>query len=734
MKKISINHTLNQPEAIAFIKETLQTNPLLTRSELARFLCEKFNFLNARGDIQKESCLTSLSGLARRELIVLPECQTTHSGKWNPNRLGQPIPVSPDIPESVEQINTIDLLVVDSANKPLMQIYNELMCSEHPLGNKRIVGRQLRYLIKSEYGWLGAMAFSSSALYIEARDRWIGWQNDEIPENRDYVVNMSRFLIRNEIRCKNLATHVIGKSIKQLPLDYERLFGFKPMLIETFVDTEHYRGTCYKASNWLYVGQTKGRGRNDTSNENNKSIKDIYVYPLVKSFREQMGVAVSRPPEIKALKATEGQDLENWALQEFGESVLGDERLTDRLIKIASNKGKAPGESYLKAAGGNKYDIKAYYNFLNNERDTISFESILAPHATKTIQRMKGQKKVLVIQDTTDLNYSSIKTCEGLGFIGTNQTGVVSQGLKLHSSFVVNDSGIPLGILKAKCYAQKLEKVKKTKNERRRTPVCEKESYRWIEHYKESVKIAELLPETELINVMDREGDMYELLEEVMRTDNRVPVLMRAKHNRKVVDSDLKLFDFMREQRVNFELSVKIPPRREQYYRDKQTVSYYPERIARLEIRYKKVKLKPPESPIIKNRPVIPLWAIYLTEPNPPEGVDAINWFLITTMKVTDDETAINCIEWYRKRWRIEEFHRVLKTGCGIEKYQNKSAEVLKRLIAIDLVIAVRAMLLTLCGREIPGVSASELFDLTECQIISELSKKKVRTLGTHYR
>jgi len=725
MKTITIKQELIKEENVEVIKETIQSNPSIRRGELSRVLCEKFKFIDPVGRLRTSSCQKVLYEFDANGLISLPEVKKkTNPKKWAPKRLGHAVPIPENVPEDIKYIGKIDLVLVDTKNTIQMKIHNELICSEHPLADKRIAGRQLRYLIKSEHGFLGAISFSSPALFLEDRDKWIGWQGESLTENRDYLINMSRFLIRNSIKCKNLASHILGKCVKQMPDDFEARYGYRPLLIETFVDTQYYEGTCYKAANWKLIGQTKGRGRDDRYLKCKKSIKHIYVYPLVNNFRQLMGLAEKSPLEVTPLEITAGIRKGKWAEQEFATSDLGDQRLANRLVEIAETKGNAPGTSYLQAAQGERYAIKGYYNFVDSERETVNFNSILYPHKQRTIQRMKSMDTVLAIQDTTGLNYSKLKGCEGLGPIGKNQTGMEAMGLYLHSSLVVDQKGFPVGVLEAKCYAPDPSKVKKKKSEKRNTPIQEKESYRWVEGYKECVRVSKLIPDTRIVNVMDREGDMYELFEEVQRSRNRVPVLVRAQHNRALIGSENKLFDEIKQSPVRFELEIDIPPQRERKTK-KAIRPYLAERKGILEVRYKKVTIKPPESPIIKNRKPMSLWVVCATEINPPKGAKKIDWLLLTTLDVCSDEMAKTCIEWYRRRWRIEEWHRVLKTGCGVEKYKNKSAERIKRILAIDMVIGWRAMLLTLCGRQMPGAPAELIFNKDECRVISNLCSKK---------
>ncbi len=168
-----------------------------------------------------------------------------------------------------------------------MRTWNELIAREHPQGKRRLVGRQLRYLFASEHGWLGAIGFSASALQLEARDRWIGWTRGQRLRHEGRVVNLSRFLIRPSVRCRNLASHVLGVCVRRVGRDFETRYGYRPWLLESFVDGERHAGTCFQAANWERIGRTKGRGRNDSGRRSLQSVKDIYVYPLEAEFPSQ---------------------------------------------------------------------------------------------------------------------------------------------------------------------------------------------------------------------------------------------------------------------------------------------------------------------------------------------------------------------------------------------------------------------------------------------------------------
>jgi hypothetical protein len=270
--------------------------------------------------------------------------------------------------------------------------------------------------------------------------------------NLPRVINMTRFLIRPKVNCENLALKVLSLCVRQVPDDFERRYGLRPWLMESFVDRSFYDGCSYKAANWLLVGQTKGLGRNGAGKVC-KSIKDIYLYPLLDNLDQRIGV--QRQP-LLALDADSGLDAAGWAQQEFGDCELGDLRLTQRLIKIISDKAAQPGGSYSQAVGGDRHALKGYYRFINNEEEEeeLTPQMLLQTHRHQTIRRMKTESTVLIVQDTTQLNYSTRPKCEGLGEIGSNQTNTKSKGLDLHSCLAIGgETGLPLGVLHLNGYA-----------------------------------------------------------------------------------------------------------------------------------------------------------------------------------------------------------------------------------------------------------------------------------------
>jgi len=256
-------------------------------------------------------------------------------------------------------------------------------------------------------------------------------------------------------------------------------YGYCPWLVESFVDTQNFIGTSYRAANWLEIGKTKGRGRQDRHNENAKTVKAIYVYELDPQVRATM-VAVPKPPKVVALELTAGLDDQEWAVHEFGGAQLGDRRTNERLAEFARTMGEMSGRAFCGAAQGDKPAIKSYYRLIEQADDSqATMQAILAPHQLRTVRRMKAQSTVLCVQDGTDLNYSGLVQCEGLGVIGSNQTGAQSGGLHLHSTLVLTTAGLPLGVLGAQCWAP----APRARDDLRAAwaiPIEEKKTFAWI--------------------------------------------------------------------------------------------------------------------------------------------------------------------------------------------------------------------------------------------------------------
>jgi hypothetical protein len=504
-------------------------------------------------------------------------------------------------------------------------------------------------------------------------------------------------------------------AMARLGQDFKARYGYQPWLVETFVDTRHFKGTCYQAANWTRVGATKGRGRQDERNEAAAGVKEIYLYVLAHDFRQRLGL-----PEhagLGPLPLDAGLEPKNWAEQEFGGAPLGDKRLSQRLVQSASVQSQCPMRSFPSAAGGDQALIKGHYRLLEQpDESAVTMENILKPHRQQTMRRMQDEKTVLCIHDGTDLNYDGAAACKGLGTIGANQTAAKSQGLHLHSTLTASEQGLPLGVLSARCHAP-VSRGADDKRSPQQVPIDEKKTYDWVLALRDCEDVAAEMPHTKLVQVMDREADFFELFDEWGQGPRRTHLLVRAKHNRKTEEGD-KVFDVVRavEPCLRFQIHVDRqsarPKRSKQKARPKR-----PERIADVVLRYQQVDLAPPT--YLHGKESIPLWVVHIIEEDAPAGVEPLEWFLLTTIKLSSPQDAQRVLGHYCLRWRIEDWHRVLKSGCAIEELRNETAERLKRAIAIYMVISWRVMLMTLLGRQVPQMPAEVLFTDIELEVIT---------------
>lgn len=722
-----IKRALSEQNSIEIIRRLLSgDNKYKYRSTFADEVCRHFGFQDTRGRLQRSGCIKALRELERSGHFVLPAPGAMGAkGARSPRRLGGPVEEPHEVPEQAGEVRGLCLIQVDTLDR--MRIWNELMIREHPQGAGPLVGAQMRYLISSAHGWLGGLGFGAAAIRLADRDQWIGWDEGKRREHLHRVVGMSRFLIRNTVRCHNLASRVLGMVLRRIELDFEVQYGYRPWLIESFVDTEQFAGTCYQAANWIEIGKTKGRGRQDREHSHAKSVKAIYVYPLQADFRQRLGGVEALVAQ--ALEPCEGLEGDGWAAQEFGGAQLGDRRLSERLVQSARTLATMPGEAFCGVARGDWAAVKGYYRLIDQPDETqVTAEAILAPHRARTVQRMKAHPTVLCIQDGTDLNYSGLAQCDGLGVMGANQTGARGCGLHLHSTLVVSTEGVPLGVLNAQ-FSAPVAKSAQHKRSSREIPIEQKKTFAWIAGLRDCVELQKELPATRQVCVMDREADFFELFEE-QRKSGKVELLVRAKHDR-AIGKHTHLFDTIRQSPAQSSLQIVVPRQSARPKKSKQKARTAREqRTADVELRFVQILLPPPSDQPQKDP--IPLWVVHVREPSPPPDTKPLEWFLLTTCALHSVDDAQACLSWYCLRWRIEDWHRVLKTGCRIEELAHHTADRLERAISINLVIAWRIMLMTLLGRACPELPAGVVLSELEIKVLKAFAFKRNIKQPTH--
>jgi len=268
---------------IGVVRRIIEDDPKACRREIATRTCEALQWTRPNGLLKEMSCRVALLRLEAKGFITLPQPRRPSGNRtaFRPTNTIQ-------VPEAQVVSSPGDLaglrlrLVASSADS---RLWNEAVARFHYLGYNRLPGAQLRYFVEGSPGILGVLGFGASAWKVAARDRWIGWSDAQRKCRLHLVVNNARFLLLPWVRSKNLASWVLGACARRLPSDWHTRYGYRPVMLETFVDRERFEGTCYKAANWIQLGETQGRGKLDRFHRHEVPVKLVYVYPLEKTFR-----------------------------------------------------------------------------------------------------------------------------------------------------------------------------------------------------------------------------------------------------------------------------------------------------------------------------------------------------------------------------------------------------------------------------------------------------------------
>lgn len=679
---------------LARIREAVAGERDLTRSALSRQVCDWLGWHGPQGKPQEVSARKALGELERRGLIELPppRCAPPQlRGDSSPSPWQAPV-----FTGSLAELGEVELVAVEG--EELVSIWNRMLDTHHPLGPGPLCGAQRRYLIRSRIGWLGGLAFSAAAWHLAARDDWIGWCAHARRANLQKIVANSRFLLLPTVKVANLGSHVLALAARRVAEDWPRLYGYAPVLLETFVDESRFLGTVYKAANWRRLGETSGRGRQD---QGAGEAKAVYVLSLQSDWRSLL---CQRPPPVLHRPEPDVDPASSWAEREFGGVDFPDGRLRPRLIRLAEAFFQQPLANIPDALRGDAGQIKAAYRFFRNQQ--VDLQTVLHPHYERSVGRIAEQPVVLAVQDTTSLNYDTHPATSGLGPINTRTDG--AQGLKLHDTLALTPEGVPLGLIDIQVWARDPQQAGQAAKRKDR-PIEEKESLRWLKSFRRTAEVQRLCPETRLINVADREADLYELFQEAIADPEGPDLLIRASRTtqRKVeADDELEpLWEHLPGLPAAGHFTLKIPSR-----------GGRKARTAELEMRFAPVQLRPPKR--LNEAAPVGLWAIHAVEPQPPEGHEPVEWLLLTTVATPDLDAAFECLQWYAARWNVEVYHRILKSGCRIEDRRLGDADRLEACIALDLVTAWRVFYLTKLGREAPDLPADVFFEEAEWQAL----------------
>lgn len=274
------------PEELALIRRLIGEDPTATRADLSRRLCQRLGWYKADGGLKDMSARVAMLRMQDDGLIALPPPTSVR-----PQRRIRTTPATdpgPPIELAVQRLAPLQLVPV--LKRAHSRLWNEYIHRYHYLGYTTLPGAQLRYFVTAGEQLLALLGFGASAWQCAPRERYIGWNHTQRTRNLHLIVNNARFLILPWVRSKNLASKILALAARTLPEHWQQRYAYRPVLMETFVDTERFAGTCYRASNWQYIGQTKGRGKLGPSGKRSVPIKDLWLYPLDPDFRRLLAV------------------------------------------------------------------------------------------------------------------------------------------------------------------------------------------------------------------------------------------------------------------------------------------------------------------------------------------------------------------------------------------------------------------------------------------------------------
>jgi hypothetical protein len=275
------------PEDVAYIRTTVKRFPGLSRTELTCTLCEHLDWLTPAGRPKFDACAKLLARMEEAGELRLPSLQKnkSHPGPrcFAPRRTSARSDPAVPLVGSLSELDAVHLRLASGAEEE--NLWNEHVERYHPLGYKKPFGYWARYFIESGGHWLGCILLSGAAKALTARDRWIGWSDRQRLANLPWVVNNSRYLIFPWVEVANLASHALGQLARRVADDWEVRWGYRPLLLETFVDPAHFQGSCYRAAGWALLGRTSGEGLVRPGKHYRTSPKLIFAKPLQADFR-----------------------------------------------------------------------------------------------------------------------------------------------------------------------------------------------------------------------------------------------------------------------------------------------------------------------------------------------------------------------------------------------------------------------------------------------------------------
>lgn len=277
---------------IEFIRQLIANNPTWSRRRISIELSKEWNWRNAKGDLKDMASRTLLVKLNEGGHIELPPRRQTPSNRMKQHQIQYIYHDTTPIEQPLKKLRPLKTILVHQ-DKEYEKLYNCLLSSHHYLGYTGTIGENMKYLIlDKQERLLACLLFGSSAWSCADRDNYIGWDKETRQRNINLITNNTRFLILPWVSVAHLASHILGMIARRINEDWEQRYGHSIYLLETFVEQGRFQGVCYKASNWIHAGETRGRSRNDRYSTFKVPIKSIFLYPLRSNYREKLNIAL----------------------------------------------------------------------------------------------------------------------------------------------------------------------------------------------------------------------------------------------------------------------------------------------------------------------------------------------------------------------------------------------------------------------------------------------------------
>ncbi len=291
-RTLSYRHREITDEDVVFIRRLIAEHPGASRWGLSRKLCEAWNWVQANGALRDMVCRGLMLMLHRQGRIELPAARQVVR---NPLvQRGRPVLVSVDeAPLRVGFSELGPLQVRQVRRTPEEALFNSLLAQHHYLGYAQPVGEHLKFLVCARGRPVACLAWSSAPRHLGSRDRFIGWGQQARRQHIRLLAYNTRFLLLPWVTVPHLASHILGRMTRMLSAEWQRVYAHPIYFVETFIDRQRFRGTCYRAANWTVLGETTGRGKDAPTRQANRSIKEVLGYPLVKDFRQRLSQLVT---------------------------------------------------------------------------------------------------------------------------------------------------------------------------------------------------------------------------------------------------------------------------------------------------------------------------------------------------------------------------------------------------------------------------------------------------------